>query len=82
MTPSATARSEAEWVNWQAMAPKMSGMPPRFLCALSVTQRAVLGFPVPGNSYWTADTIEAVGRRYMDMDMTPYKLALMADARL
>ena len=49
----------------------------RFLCSLSVTQRAVLGFPAPGNTYWTVDTIDAVGRRYgKDMDMTPYKLAL------
>ena len=44
-------RADAEWVNWQSLAPKMSGMPNRYLENLSVVQRACLGFPPPGNSY-------------------------------
>ena len=52
----------------------MSGMPTRYLEQLSVTQRACLGFPPPGNAYWTPHTITAVGLRYAKMDMSPYLL--------
>jgi hypothetical protein len=50
----------------------MSGMPTRYLEQLSVPQRACLGFPPPGNAYWTPQTITAVGLRYAKMDMSPY----------
>eukprot|EP01046_Picozoa_sp_COSAG06_P075156 COSAG06_NODE_23336_length_695_cov_0.875839_1_plen_124_part_10 len=69
-------RADAEWVNWQSLAPKMSGIPNRYLEELSVTQRACLGFPPPGNAYWTPHTVEAVGMRYTNMDMSPYWEAL------
>ena len=65
----------AEWVNWQSLAPKMYGMPTCFLEQLTVLQRTVLGFAAPGNAYWTQETIDAVGQRYPGMDMTPYKKA-------
>ena len=54
----------------------MSAMPARFLESLSPVQRGLLGFPLPGDKYWTADTIDAVGRRYTAMDMGPYVAAL------
>ena len=63
-------------VNWSSMAPRMAQMPNRYLEELSVEQRACLGFPPPGNVYWTAETVDAVGRRYSGMDMAPYKEAL------
>jgi len=66
----------AEWVNWQSLAPRMSAMPTRFLSELSVAQRTVLGFAAPGNSYWTAETIDSVSQRYPGMDMTPYIQAM------
>lgn len=68
----------AEWVNWQSLAPRMAGMPTRFLEGLSVDQRTVLGFAAPGNSYWTEETLDAVGQRYPGMDMAPYREALPA----
>jgi hypothetical protein len=46
-------RADAEWVNWQSLAPRMSAMPNRYLEELDVAQRACLGFPPPGNRYWT-----------------------------
>lgn len=64
----------AEWVNWQSLAPRMAAMPPRFLAKLSVTQRTVLGFAAPGNSYWTEETLDAISQRYPGMDMGPYQL--------
>ncbi len=36
-------------------------------------ERAVLGFPRAGDSYWTKETVEAVGKRYPGMDMSPYR---------
>ena len=47
----------------------------RFLEGLAPVQRGVLGFPLPGNAYWTEDTVGAVGRRYPGMDMSPYREA-------
>ena len=47
----------------------------RLIAAASVEQRCVLGFPAPGNPYWTRDTIEAVAARFgpLGMDMAPYE---------
>jgi hypothetical protein len=69
-------RKDAEWVNWQSLAPRMAGMPARFLAELSVVQRTVLGFAAPGDAYWTEETVDAVGQRYPGMDMTPYRNAM------
>ena len=40
----------------------------------TVEQRTVLGFPKPGDPYWTAETLAAVQLRYPKMDMKPYSL--------
>jgi hypothetical protein len=71
-------RASVEWASWQAYSASMSAMPGRFLAGLSPVQRGVLGFPLPGHSYWTQDTAAAVGRRYQEMDMSPYLEALLA----
>jgi hypothetical protein len=39
----------------------------------SVEERTTLGFPEPGNVYWTAETLAGVAARYPGMDMTPYR---------
>ena len=39
---------------------------------LTPEQRATLGFPKLGDSYWTAETVRAVGLRYPRMDMRLY----------
>ena len=66
----------AEWINWQSLAPRMSGMPGRYLESLSVAQRTVLGFAAPGDRYWTRETVNSVGQRYPGMDMDPYREAM------
>ena len=66
----------AEWVNWQSLAPRMSQMPTRYLSVLSVEQRTVLGFAAPGDPYWSEETLDSVGQRYPEMDMTPYREAI------
>jgi len=51
----------------------------KLLAQASLDQRAVLGFPQPGSSYWCEQTIEAVAARYaaLGMDMTPYSKGLL-----
>ena len=47
----------------------------RLIASASLDQRAVLGFPQPGSSYWCDETIEAVQARYgaFGFDPTPYR---------
>lgn len=66
----------AEWISWQSFSLPMASIPTRYLAELSVAQRATLGFAAPGDTYWTEETVDAVGRRYPEMDMTPYRNAL------
>ncbi len=35
-------------------------------------QRVLLGFPAPGDPYWTNETLAGVAARYPEMDMSPY----------
>jgi ectoine hydroxylase-related dioxygenase (phytanoyl-CoA dioxygenase family) len=39
----------------------------------SPRQRQLLGFPSPGDPYWTNETLAGVAARYPDMDMIPYE---------
>jgi len=45
----------------------------RFIERATPGQRQVLGFPPPGHSYWTSQTLEAVQMRYPGVDMKPYR---------
>lgn len=45
----------------------------RFIERATPRQREVLGFPTPGDPYWTPETREAVALRYPRMDLSPYK---------
>jgi ectoine hydroxylase-related dioxygenase (phytanoyl-CoA dioxygenase family) len=45
----------------------------RFLTRATPAQRALVGFPPVGDSYWDAEMLEGVARRYPQMDMTPYR---------
>lgn len=76
-------RAECEWIStlhvgwaWQLYARDKTLA--KLLATASLDQRAVLGFPQPGSSYWCPKTIEAVKARYgmWGMDMTPYVNAL------
>ncbi|HEX8104866.1 MAG TPA: phytanoyl-CoA dioxygenase family protein [Solirubrobacteraceae bacterium] len=72
--------STARWMRkqlWPAAAP-LAQTPNlhRFLESATPRQREMLGFPAPGDPYWTLEMVEGVGRRYPRMDMRPYREAL------
>lgn len=76
-------RAECEWIStlhigWAWGLYERDQTLARLLAAASLDQRAVLGFPQPGSSYWCSETIAAVQARYgaFGIDMTPYKQAL------
>ena len=43
-----------------------------FVSGATVRQLTVLGFPEPGDPYWTAETLRGVAARYPALDMTPW----------
>ncbi len=76
-------RAECEWIStlhkgWSWSAYSRGKFFERLLADASLDQRAVLGFPQPGSSYWNDATIAAVEARHgpFGMDMTPYREAL------
>lgn len=45
----------------------------RFIERATPRQREMLGFPPPGDAYWTEETLAAVAQRYPKLDLTPYR---------
>jgi ectoine hydroxylase-related dioxygenase (phytanoyl-CoA dioxygenase family) len=39
----------------------------------TLAERSLLGFPPPGDRYWTDETLAGVSARYPGMDMSPYR---------
>ena len=72
--------ASAEWVStlhpgWAWSAYQKSQFFERWIGAASVLQRCVMGFPAPGNAYWTKQTLAAVTARYgvFGFDPSPYQ---------
>jgi hypothetical protein len=59
-------RADAPWLGGVAAGYglEVSRMPRSWVAGLTVAQRNLLGFPQPGDAYWTADTIEGVADHY------------------
>jgi hypothetical protein len=73
-------KASAEWIStlhvgWAWKAYSDDKFLERLVAGSSLAQRAVLGFPQPGSSYWTPETLDAVEARYgmFGLDMTPYR---------
>jgi hypothetical protein len=66
-------RAGDDWHGWHGYA-RYCGQPvmDALLTRLTPRQRETLGFPAPGDPYWSSFTIEGVSRRYPEMDMAPY----------
>lgn len=45
----------------------------RIVTNATPAERKLLGFPGPGDEYWTDETLAGVAARYPEMDMAPYK---------
>ena len=76
-------RAECEWIStlhigWAWSAYRQNKFLERLIARASLAQRAVLGFPQPGSSYWSQATIAAIVARHgvFGMDMTPYREGL------
>ena len=76
-------KADSEWLNvlhpgwcW-SMYEKHQTME-RWIAQATKEQRALLGFPMPGHKYWSAETVSAVESRYLafGIDMSPYRDAL------
>lgn len=73
-------RAECEWIStlhtgWSWAMYRDDKFMERLVADASLDQRAVLGFPQPGSSYWCDETIAAVQARYgaFGLDMSPYR---------
>ncbi len=76
-------KAASEWINvlhpgWSWSMYRPDQMMESIIAKASVEQRAVLGFPPPGSSFWSSATIDAVEQRYaaFGIDMSPYRRAL------
>ena len=58
-------------VGWSAQAIRPEFR--QWVSKATTEERCLLGFPEPGHSYWTEETLEGVSKRYPEMDMTPYQ---------
>ena len=79
-------RADSRWVHvlhpgWTWGMYRPSQTMERLIARSSVEQRAVLGFPPPGDDYWCRETVAAVQARYgaYGIDMTPYAEGLQHD---
>lgn len=76
-------RAECEWIStlhvgWAWQAYRDDKYLERLIAEATLDQRAVLGFPQPGNEYWCDETIAAVEARHgiFGFDPGPYRAAL------
>jgi hypothetical protein len=63
-----------DWIGYQAW--PIRGFSPewhKFVRQASVRQLTVLGFPKPGDPYWTEATLSGVAARYPGLDMSPWR---------
>jgi hypothetical protein len=63
-----------DWIGYQAW--PFKGFSPewhKFVAQASLRQLSVLGFPRPGDPYWTEATLSGVAARYPGLDMTPWR---------
>lgn len=76
-------KAECEWIStlhigWAWAMYRDDKFMERIIAEASLDQRAVLGFPQPGNDYWSDETIAAVEARYgvFGFDPSPYADAI------
>lgn len=72
----AWGRSASPWVGWASW-PRLyhDGRMRSWIAEMTPRARQVLGFPAPGDDYWTESTITETEALYPGIDMTPYREA-------
>ena len=69
-------RPGTDWLGYQSWPAAAEGLDwYRFVGRATVRQLSVLGFPAPGDPYWTEATLAGVGSRYPGLDMGPWREA-------
>jgi hypothetical protein len=65
-----------DWIGFHAL-PARAEDPAwhRFMRHATERQLTVLGFPKPGDAYWTAETLAGVAARYPSLDLSPWSEA-------
>jgi hypothetical protein len=72
--PVAFKRAGTDWVGFNAWPVRGEDMPwHRFMQHATVRQLGVLGFPAPGDPYWTPETLAGVAARYPSLDLGPWR---------
>ncbi|MGH1492333.1 MAG: phytanoyl-CoA dioxygenase family protein [Acidimicrobiales bacterium] len=68
-------RRSMTWGGWRSFVREAQKAPAENLVTrISADQRTMIGFPPPGDKYWTPEAIAAVQQRYPEMDMSLYRL--------
>ena len=78
LLPVAFKPAGTEWIGYHAFPAHAEDMAwHRFMRHAALRQLTALGFPKPGDPYWTTETLAGVAARYPSLDMTPWQAALI-----
>jgi hypothetical protein len=73
LVPVAFKPPATDWIGYHAFPTRGEDMEwHRFMRHATVRQLTVLGFPKPGDAYWTPETLSGVAARYPSLDMGPW----------
>lgn len=82
LLPVAFKPPATDWIGYHAFPTRGEDMAwHRFMRHATERQLTVLGFPKPGDAYWTPETLEGVAARYPSLDMSPWHDAAGSLAR-
>jgi hypothetical protein len=76
LLPVAFKPPATDWIGYHAFPIRAEDMAwHRFMRHATVRQLSALGFPRPGDAYWTTETLDGVAARYPSLDMRPWREA-------
>jgi hypothetical protein len=74
LLPVAFKPPATDWIGYHAFPARAEDMAwHRFMRHATERQLTLLGFPKPGDPYWTAATLAGVAARYPSLDMSPWR---------
>jgi Phytanoyl-CoA dioxygenase (PhyH) len=74
LLPVAFKPAAAEWIGYHAFPARAEDMTwHRFMRSATERQLTLLGFPKPGDPYWTTETLAGVAERYPSLDMHAWR---------